>query len=312
MTIKLNKVVAAALLLGTFTGAMANVFNPSASTGVVFIGDQGKDNEGQHLIAQSMQTFCVFEDCDLGMTAGDNVYHEGVSSPTDPILETRWDKYYNPLNMLFLITLGNHDYGKFSNDWKRGSYQLLHAQKNPLFYFPAYYYSYETEESVFAVIDTTRLMWKKETAQQAQMVQQAYAKAKQLKKWFFVLGHHPYLSNGKHGNAGRYERLAVPYFVSGSNVKRFLDQNVCGKAHFYLSGHDHNLQLIDGNVRGCNTQLILSGSAASTTKLYKRNPVHFESSQLGYFHLAISPEIVSVKAVDQNASVMFTKSFLKQ
>lgn len=287
------------LLLLCFTASV------SAATKFVLIGDTGKNNDGQLRVSEALKAHCVAQGCDFGMLAGDNIYPAGVSSPEDPILETMFDKFYNGLGIPFLVSLGNHDYGKRSNDWIRGSYQIQHGKKNPLFFLPDYYYSYETPESVIAVLDTSRLMWKKEMEEQAQMVKSAFEKARTEKKWFLVLGHHPYLSNGKHGNAGNYERVPFPHFVSGTFVKSFIEENVCGKAHFYLSGHDHSLQVIDGNVEGCNTKLVISGTGASATKLYPRNLVQFESTQLGFFALEITHQDVLLKAINDRSEVLY-------
>ena len=126
------------------------------------------------------------------------------------------------------------------------------------------------------------------------------------------MGHHPYLSNGKHGNAGNYERLKFPYFVSGSNVKAVLKNFVCGKADFYFAGHEHLLQVFDGNVAGCDTQLVVSGTAASSTKLYKRNVTEFESTALGFFHVTVGESAVRIRAVDQTTKILFEKNYLKK
>lgn len=275
------------------------------------IGDAGKDNQGQHDVALAMLDVCARENCDFGIYAGDVVYQEGVKSASDPILERMFDKYYNPLNIKFLMALGNHDYGLLSFKWRRGSYQLLHAHRNPNFHLPHYWYTYETDHAVYAVIDTTRMMWKKDISVQAAMTEIAFERAKAQGKWFIVTGHHPYLSNGKHGNAGRYEGLKLPFFVAGKYVKRFLDRHVCGKADFYLAGHEHSLQVFDGNVRGCDTQLIVSGSAASATKIINRNPAEFAESTLGFFHLTLDRLNARVRAYGKDSSVLFEKVYLK-
>lgn len=309
---KINGMILAFLVLFSVPASKATFFADITSEGVILIGDSGKNNPGQASVSKSILNYCTLEKCDYGMLAGDNVYQEGVKSENDPILETMFDKYYNHLNFPFLIALGNHDYGKLSNQWIRGSYQLKHAKKNPAFVLPDYYYIYETDHAVIAVIDSTRLMWRKETFTQGDMLDEAYARARASGKWYIVLGHHPYLSNGKHGNAGNYERLRFPYFVSGSNVKAFLKHHVCGKADFYFAGHEHLLQVFDGNVAGCDTQLVVSGTAASATKLYKRNKADFESTALGFFHVMIGEESIRLRAIDDAQKVLFEKNYLKR
>lgn len=281
------------------------------STSFLLIGDTGKDNDGQLQVSLAMQELCSRVECDYGMLAGDNIYPAGVESEDDPILEVMFDKYYNPLEIPFLIALGNHDYGKLTNDWKRGGYQLLHAKKNPNFHLPSFYYVKETQHAVIAVLDTTRLMWKKEEKEQSELLKRAQELARTQNKWFFVLGHHPYLSNGNHGNVGKYEGVPFPYFVSGSALKKFLDQNVCGKADFYLSGHDHSLQLLEGNAQNCELKMIVSGTGASATKLHKRNEATYESLELGFFHLVVKHNKVSVRAYNQASRLLYEKTYGK-
>lgn len=285
--------------------AFAAVIAPSS--GVVIIGDTGKNNEGQRKVADAIERYCQQEFCDLGMLAGDVVYDTGVSSEDDPILETVFDSYYNKLGIPFLITLGNHDYGWLSNDWDRGRHQLRHFFKNPLFYLPSYYYTYETQDAVVAVLDTTRLYWHKEINFMESQLKIAKLRAKLQKKWFIVMGHHPYLSNGKHGNAGRYE--GIPGL--GLALKKLFDKHVCGVADFYIAGHEHLLQAFDGNVAGCDTQLIVSGSAASAGKIKRDTPALFMSEERGYFHMMISPDEITVRALNENNKRLYEASYTK-
>ena len=57
--------------------------------------------------------------------------------------------------------------------------------------------------------------------------------------------------------------------------------------------------------------MIVSGTGASATKLYKRNRVDFESLELGYFHLGVTPEAMRVRAIGVNAQVLFEKNYIR-
>ncbi len=280
-------------------------------TNLVVVGDTGKDNEGQASVARAMEDYCTLESCDLGVLVGDVVYQTGVKSLKDPILERMFDKHYNALNIPFLIALGNHDYGKLTLQWKRGYYQTRHMLKNPLFYLPHYYYTYETPHAVIAVLDTTRLMWMRSYYAQKSMVLAAQKRAQESGKWFIVSGHHTYLSNGKHGNAGFYEQFPLPFFASGRVVKKFFDRYVCGRAHFYLAGHDHSLQVMNGSQANCDTQLVVSGAGASATKLFVRNQAQYETTNLGFAHLSLYPSVARLRMVGEDAGVMFETTYLK-
>jgi tartrate-resistant acid phosphatase type 5 len=279
-----------------------------ASTHIVVVGDTGKDNEGQRIVADAMTQHCQMSQCDLGILTGDNIYEEGMESTNDPILDQVFKKYYSQLQIPFYIALGNHDYGRISNDWKRGGYQLEYSKRNPQYHLPNYYYYEVLQDAVLVFLDTSRLMWGKDIEDQEKMVAEAYAKSDG--KWFIVVGHHPYLSNGNHGNAGNYERLPFPPFVSGSHVKKFIEKNVCGKAQLYVSGHDHNLQLIDGMIKNCKTQFAVSGAGASTEDLTSRNASTFQAQQLGYLALTVNLTTMRLEFLDSNNNTLFIRDFL--
>ncbi len=277
-------------------------FQCFSATQLIVIGDTGKDNDGQKIVADAMTKHCSVEVCNFGILAGDNVYQEGVTSPTDPVMDRMFKKYYNQLSFPFYVALGNHDYGEYSNDWIRGSYQLDYAKKNPQFILPNYFYYVEHSDFVLVVLDTSRLMWNKDVQAQERLINEAYSKANG--KWFIVVGHHPYLSNGKHGNAGKYEGISFPPMVSGRDVKKFIEKHVCGKAQVYLSGHDHSLQLIDGRIQNCQTTFAVSGSGASTTGLSARNVTLFEAEKLGFLSVNIDSANLGLKFIDSENQIL--------
>ena len=99
--------------------------------------------------------------------------------------------------------------------------------------------------------------------------------------WNIAFGHHPYISNGQHGNAGEYEGYDWLPIANGATVKDFMDENLCGKVDLYLCGHDHNRQWLEPT---CGTEFIVTGAAAKTTGLQGRgNPVYFEDDTIEGF-----------------------------
>lgn len=296
-----------ASIVFTFNSFCLVLANESKNENFVIFGDAGKDNEGQLQVSQAMQKVCSLEKCNYGFLLGDNIYEEGMSAEDDPIIETMFDKYYNALNIPFFIALGNHDYGKYSNAWEKGAFEMGHAKENPLFVIPNYFYIQETENIVLLVLDTTRMMWSKDLKPQAELAQQAYQLAKQKNKWFIVTGHHPYLSNGHHGNAGHYDKVSFPAFISGTDVKKFFDNNICGKADIYFSGHDHNLQLTDGNIANCNTLLVVSGGAASTEDFVGKNSVLYQADILGFLLASFTANSAELRVYNSQSEVTFTK-----
>ncbi|MFN8845392.1 MAG: metallophosphoesterase [Bdellovibrionales bacterium] len=276
---------------------------------IVAVGDTGKANEGQKRVATAMGNYCRGIACDYGLLLGDNLYQEGMLDTRDKRMDLVFRDIYGFLNFPFFVTLGNHDYGKLSQNWTRGRFQVEYGKRNSQFILPSFWYIKEFEHVVLVGLDTTRMMWSKDIEPQKAMMKKAIELSKG--KFLIVFGHHPYLSNGKHGNAGKYDGFSFPSFASGRDVKRFFEEIVCGKAHLYLSGHDHNLQMINGNQAGCKTQLIVSGAGATSTQLFKRNLTQFESTSLGFVGLTIEDDIIRVKFVNDGNQVLFETTIVK-
>ena len=135
--------------------------------------------------------------------------------------------------------------------------------------------------------------------------------------WKIALGHHPYKSNGPHGNAGNYDCrdvpglgcVAAPLFTDGRHVKSFMDAVVCGRADVYLSGHDHSLQWLTPTCNG--TQLIVSGNGASATTVDAKNPNYFQTTELGFIYIELNGRTFTGTFFGQTGNVLFTRSFTK-
>ena len=298
------------LLIPLLTQAsiLSSYLPPAEMSQFIVIGDTGKQNEEQRIVANSILEVCVqYLVCDAAFLLGDNVYHAGINSPTDPKMDAVFRDFYEFLSFPFYAVLGNHDYGKTSTSLKKAKNQLGYSKINPQFVMPERFYIVEYKHVVVAFLDTTRLMWGLDYKAQKQLMKEASELAQKTGKWLIVNGHHPLLSNGDHGNAGEYERVKAPYFVSGRFVKSFLTKYVCPVANLYMSGHDHNLFALPGTSIGCLTYLVVSGAGASGSDLYIRNKVDFESSRPGYFHLSTSNDSLTLQAFDQNSNPLFSK-----
>ena len=107
--------------------------------------------------------------------------------------------------------------------------------------------------------------------------------------WRIAFGHHPYLSNGRHGNAGSYE-LGFEWSLpgSGEELKIFFENYIKSKFDVYLAGHDHSVQDL-GEVGG--TQWIVSGAGAKASEVEDRNPTaQFYVADKGFVYFEVTPE----------------------
>ena len=84
-------------------------------------------------------------------------------------------------------------------------------------------------------------------------------------KWKIAFAHHPYVSNGLHGNAGSFDGTnpSLPGTTNGKPWKDFLEDSACSMGlDFFMFGHDHDIEWLKP-VAACNakTQFILSGTS---------------------------------------------------
>lgn len=263
----------------------------------IAVGDTGKGNEAQYAVAEAMREKCEADGCDFVVLLGDNVYDDGISSVDDPQWQTKFEEPYADLDLPFYAVLGNHDYNKngLSSDWSQGPMEVEYTKHSAKWIMPDTFYTFTAGPVGFIMLDTNSLFWDStENGDQEEWYPTALSQVSDA-TWVIAAGHHPYRSNGRHGDAGNYEAQVVgdqeiPNPVSpvnGAHIEAFFDDHVCGSVDFYLAGHDHNRQWIDDPAALCGTELVVSGAGATTTELeLARNEVHFEDyDQVGFFYV---------------------------
>lgn len=266
----------------------------------IAIGDSGKGNEGQYLVAAAMKAVCEERGgCDFAVMLGDNIYNSGVDDIDDAQWQEKFELPYAELDFPFYSTLGNHDYGApplfswlggIGIDPRRGEVQVEYTGHSQKFVMPDSHYRVVEGPVELVSINTTSLFWADsstiadlltfddENDRQTQNL--ATWAAESTSPWRIAFGHHPYLSNGPHGNAGVYDNVIIEDFIgSGSTIKYFLEDHVLGQFDVYLCGHDHSLQDV-GHADG--TELIVSGGGASHTDLGGENPVEWQADRRGF------------------------------
>lgn len=276
---------------------------PETVVRFVAIGDQGTGSDDQRLVGQSIGTVCGrLGGCDFGLLLGDNVYQSGVDSVDDSLFISHFVDPYGHLGFPFWVALGNHDLGGdglgVDIDFQKAEYQVGYSELNPQWQMPAEYYTFDVGNSFFVGLNTTDIFFGQDDDQRADIptwLTQTNA------AWKIAFGHHPYLSNGPHGNAGDYEGTPFIPVVNGANVKDFMEDVVCGNFDFYLCGHDHSRQDLVDTCSG--TQLIVSGAGAKTTDLEGDNPTHFESDTIGFLVMEARPTSMTIRFYDGDGTL---------
>jgi len=282
----------------------------------VAFGDTGEGNEAQFAIGQVMATLCAEKGCDFGILLGDNFYDSGVDGVDDPQWQEKFELPYEDITFPIYPTLGNHDYGGngigVDFDTQKPQYQIDYTQVSQIWKLPAKYHSFKLEHAEFWDLDTNQIMTDPingDAGPQQDWLTNGLAASQAT--WKIAFGHHPYISNGDHGNAGSYENLeGIPLpFVTGKSVKEFVDDAVCGKVDVYICGHDHNLQWLEPK---CGTEFIVSGAGSKAEDLPGANKAYFGMANTeGFVWIEIKDDTFTGIFYDQTGKELFSKTITK-
>jgi hypothetical protein len=274
----------------------------------VALGDAGEGNATQFQVADAIGQVCGQLGCDFALYLGDNFYGTGVDSVDDPQFQSKFEEPYAELDFPFYVSLGNHDYGGDGAGWElwKGQSYVDYSARSDKWTFPDLYYAHEEQHAAFYSLDTTQLFWGID-ADQRSFLQGELASTSAV--WTFAFGHHPYLSNGPHGDAGDYEGLSWVPIVNGESIRDFVEAEVCGRVDVYFSGHDHSLQWPRSTCAG--TEFIVSGAGAKTTAIEGGDPAWYESSQPGFLWVELRGRTFTGVFYDANANELYRRSFTK-
>lgn len=238
----------------------------------VAMGDAGEGNADQYAVAKAVKELCDVRGCDFVLYLGDNFYDNGVDGVDDPQFETKFELPYADVDLPFYVVLGNHDFGEIPVQFWKTDYQVEYTQHSTKWTMPDHFYDVALDHAAFLALDTNMLMFGLGDLQgQTSWVRQTLKKHAGA-TWRIALGHHPWKSNGQHGNAGNYEGagfLDPTGVVNGRGIKQFFNNTLCNEVDFYLSGHDHNRQWIEPGP--CGVQYVVSGAGAKTTDFVNRD-----------------------------------------
>ena len=267
------------------------------------LGDTGMANTGQLAVATALDAKCELERCDFVLLLGDNIYPSGVTSTTDAQWQTKFETPYQAVDLDFWAALGNHDYGNngAGDDFARGQHEVDYTLVSAKWKMPDNFYRQEFEHVELFALDTNLQLYGMDADQESAIPGWLSASTA---RWKIAFGHHPYKSNGPHGNAGNYDGVAG----RGQGIKDFFDDHLCGEVDVYLAGHDHNLQWLTDST--C-AELLVSGGGASTTALSTNNATRFQAASLGFLYVEIVGDSFTGQFIDSAGTVRFERTVVK-
>ncbi len=279
---------------------------------LIVMGDTGEANADQYAVAAAAQTRCnELGGCDGFLMLGDNIYDDGPEENEDSEFTEKIDLPYADLRrgappeagqpdererMPIYVSLGNHDLGSLGVDSSKVSYYVDYGSDRDWFYFPSESYELQLEFVHLIALNTSPMAYLDQTSNaQAELIANVVDNTDAI--WTVSFGHHPYRSNGTHGNAGSYEGIpsgGLPIPFLGAGFQDFVEDHICDRVDFYVCGHDHNRQWITGIEEGgfgfgggeelCDTQFVVSGAGAKTKDLEGRgNEVAWENEDIEGF-----------------------------
>lgn len=329
--------------------------DPNSLPGTRFlaIGDQGSGKESQFKVAAAMEAVCIVRGCDFVAALGDNIYDTGPSSVDDEQFETKFEQPYANFDIPFYLAQGNHDNSgdpgtqaagqeevpKIGHYYEGGNFEVdYHYKENRTsdkWHMPARFYDVAIGNVTLLVSDTNLLMyWGFGYTSDTEDVptpeeQDAWfdeAVASATTPWIISAAHHPYISNGEHGDAGDYESsqygqdrpddsVPRPDPVSGPMVEAYYEDHVCGNVDIILTGHDHDLQWLQEHPECPGAEQIVSGAASKTRSAgnEERNPAHFQKyDTLGFVWFEATETTLTGVFYDGDGNELFERTLTKQ
>jgi len=175
--------------------------------------------------------------------------------------------------------------------------QLEYAQKNPRWKFPDFYYVIPKENDNelydFFMIDTNLTVSGKD---EEMLIWLKKALSESNAKWKIVVGHHMIRSHGVYGD----QKFML------KKLKPILDKFA---VDMYLSGHDHDLQLIK-HPDDTFFQAISGAGGGSRDTSWGVNTI-FSATNGGFMGLTIANALLYIEFFDKNGEIHYTHAIKK-
>ena len=260
------------------------------------LGDQGNGGSAQKHVATLMNAKAKKDSLHFVLTLGDNFYDDGVKSVKDRQWQKRFEKMYDLpyLNVPFYASLGNHDHHK-----NRSRFQVEYSALSKKWNMPEPYYTFvkkidsTTTIQFFALDSDIIAVNKKGASIQINWLESELQNS--TARWKVVYGHHPVFSYGHHGDEKRMIDLIRPI------LEKY-------EVDLYLSGHDHDRQLIQP-LNGVH--YIVSGTGSKSRDTQYGQTTIFAATNLGFAWFRTSANDFHVQFINGDGEIEFAYTWEK-
>lgn len=247
---------------------------------LIAVGDTGTGEEMQYRVADAMEKVCRESFCSGVLILGDIIQDEdGVSSVYDPDFQMKFEKPYQGIDVPFYMALGNHDY------YGCVECEIAYSTMSAKWKLPSRYY----KESFGALIDLVILDTENLDRKQIDWAVNELKNSKS--KWKIVAGHRPLVSYDERHGSSEEER------------KPLLEEIICQKADFYLTGHDHNLR-DDGD--HCGVRLFTIGGGGAPLGKITKSDLPFALSDYGFARIEANNKKISVEFINIEGEIIYS------
>jgi tartrate-resistant acid phosphatase type 5 len=256
---------------------------------VLAVGDWGSNDKSQRVVAADMATYLKSSQhkIDAMFLAGDNFYVPLEQGIADAKWRTMFEDLYDrkTFDFPFYVALGNHDYLA-----DRFLTEFAYAQANPKsrWKMPARWYRVDLPDArnplVTALVLDSNAPIIGEPAWNNELKWLTTELAKpRTAKWLIAVAHHPFFSNGDHGDMGPLQKAWGPLFAQA-------------KLDFFICGHDHDMQHLEIPPYK-NSFLLVGGGGAGTRPMRndKRGP--FSKQTHGFGHVTFTQSQATARLI---------------
>lgn len=262
------------------------------------LGDQGSGSQAQRAVASSMEKVAKKnKNLDFVVLLGDNFYIDKKLTETSSEWNTRFEEMYSGLHLStvpFYAVLGNNDIDLSVN---KNTHPEIEYSKKSLgsnrWRMPAHYFSNDYGISngrpLLRIVYLDTNATKEELLKQADYIREQFIKNPVKPIWKIVAGHHTIRSCGKHYNdKTRLAEMLLPVLQES-------------EVDIYLSGHDHNQQLI---VKDGEPGYVINGAGGKSLYPQKTDSddLRFFRKGYGFVSLKVNATKLSLEYYDDAAN----------
>ncbi len=267
---------------------------PTDQVNLIAFGDFGNGKQSQKDNARTMANYVEKTGIQFNgaVTVGDNFYVR-MTNVNDWQFQALFEDMYDAkrLNFPYYATAGNHDFEKADPNGKakveiEREYSALHPDSR--WKYPAQWYRLDlpigAEKPLVTVLMLDSSMPRMSPAQweeQKKWIDEQLANTKA--PWKIACAHHPFFSNGSHGDNGVMQLQWGPIFKN-----RGLDM--------YVAGHDHDLQHLQ--IPGWPISFVQAGGGGQPITDMRRDiRGPFSKKIYGFIHLQFFEDRAEVRYV---------------